>query len=400
MVSNEVTGAADISKRAFLKQDFAATRLPNLEASTLPPYCYTSPEFYKLEVEKLFLKEWLCVGRTDQVKKSGDFFSLDLLGQPLLITRDESNNIRALSRVCTHRGMLLAEGSGNRRTFECPYHLWSFTLRGELIGAPEMNKSKNFDKKQCALPSLQVETWEGFIFVNFDPSAKPLNPRLTGLSELLMHYKLSEMQSTESLVYDCDWNWKMMAENFMENYHVQGLHRDTVNSVLPARNDITEDLDGQYAVVHLPADTQVDVSISGDQGFSEKPPFSIIKDLTLDERKKIMLLLVYPCHLFFVMSDSMIYYQLAPEAVDRFNLRITLCVPPYTMEAADFEQNLKNVRDGIVAFHAEDMFACRGAQRGFASRFAKQGRLCYLEKVIWQISRYVMRSVLDGDSKV
>ena len=84
MVSNEVTGAADISKRAFPKQDFAATQLPNLEASTLPPYCYTSPDFYKLEVEKIFLKEWLCVGRTDQVQKSGDFFSLDLLGQPLL----------------------------------------------------------------------------------------------------------------------------------------------------------------------------------------------------------------------------------------------------------------------------------------------------------------------------
>jgi len=294
--------------------------------------------------------------------------------------------------------MMVVEGEGNRRNFECPYHLWTYSLQGELLGAPLMGKSENFDKKKCNLHSFRVETWERFIFVNFDPAAKPLSPQLTGLSELLKNYKLSEMRSVKTLVFEArKWNWKMMVENFMENYHVQGLHRETVNPVLPARNDITEDLDGPYAVVHLPADKQVDVSISGDQGFSETPPFPVIQDLTLDERKKIILLLVYPTHLFLVMSDSMLYYQVFPEAADRIVLRITLCVPQYTTERPDFEQNLKQAVDGIISFNKEDMWVCEGAQKGWASRLRQAGRLCYLEKVIWQINRYVMNSVLGTE---
>ncbi len=378
----------------FPASDFAAARRPPNQASLLPTYCYTSAEFFRLEVERIFTKDWLCLGRVDQVANPGDYFSLELLGEPLVVTRDASGEIHALSRVCQHRGMLVVEGDGNARAFECPYHGWTYSLAGGLIGAPEMQRSLGFDRRRCGLPALRVETWEGFIFANFDPEAAPLGPRLAGLAALLAHYRIAEMRSVPALVYDCAWNWKLMAENFMENYHVQGLHKDTVNPVLPARNDITEDLDGQYAVVHLPADEQLNVSISGDQGFSETPPFPIIPTLTPEERRKIILMLVYPAHLFFVMSDSMIYYQVFPLAADRLTLRINLCVPPETLARADFADNLKQVMQGIEQFNAQDMWACERTQRGMTSRFAVSGRLCWLEKVVWQLSRYVMRHTL------
>jgi phenylpropionate dioxygenase-like ring-hydroxylating dioxygenase large terminal subunit len=379
------------------KEAFADARRDVSEAYTLPPECYTSSKFFELEVEKIFLKEWLCVGRIDQIPNPGDYFSLVLLGEPLVVTRDESREVRVLSRTCRHRAMMVVEGEGNRRNFECPYHLWTYSLQGELLGAPLMGKSKDFDKRKCSLHSFRVDTWEGFIFVNFDANAKLLSPQLTGLSELLKNYKMGEMKSVKTLVFDdCKWNWKMMVENFMENYHVQGLHRETVNPVLPARNDITEDLDGPYAVVHLSADKQLDVSISGDQGFSGTPPFPVIKDLTLEERKKILLLLAYPTHLFLGMSDSMLYYQVFPTAADRITLRITLCVPPYTVEQDDFEENLKAAVEGIITFNKEDMWVCEGAQKGWESRLPQAGRLCYLEKVIWQINRYVINAVQNG----
>jgi len=116
-----------------------------------------------------------------------------------------------------------------------------------------MNKSTHFDMSYVLYRRFKSRR-EKDSFSQFDPLASPLSSSLTELSDLLKHYSLSEMRSTAPLLYDCDWNGKMMAENSKENYHVQGLHRETVNSVLPARNDITEDLDGQYAVVHLPAD--------------------------------------------------------------------------------------------------------------------------------------------------
>ncbi|MGD9763198.1 MAG: aromatic ring-hydroxylating dioxygenase subunit alpha [Candidatus Binatia bacterium] len=371
--------------------DFNTVRRPPYEASTLPLYCYTSPEFFRLEIERIFLKEWLCVGRVDQVANPGDYFCLTLLGEDLVVARDPDGQIRVMSRVCRHRCMPVVEGEGNTRAFECPYHGWTYSLRGDLIGAPEMQRSVGFDRKPHGLPNLRVETWEGFIFASFNPDVEPLTQKLTGLSAELAHYKLGAMRSTPPLVYDCRWNWKLMAENFLENYHVQGLHKDTVNPVLPARNDITEDVDGQYACVHLPADEQVNVSISGDQGFSEQTAFPIIPTLTPEERKKIILMLVYPTHLFFVMSDCMIYYQVFPEAADRITLRINLCVPPETMAQPDFEKNLAEVMRGIEQFNAQDMWACEAAQRGMSSRFAEAGRLSWLEKVVWQLARYVIR---------
>jgi phenylpropionate dioxygenase-like ring-hydroxylating dioxygenase large terminal subunit len=381
------------SRPPFKPADFAAARRPSLEATTLPLYCYTSPDFFRLEVEHIFSKEWLCVGRVDQVAKPGDYFSLDLVAEPLVVTRDDRGEIHVLSRVCRHRAMRVVEGAGNARTFECPYHGWTYSLRGDLLGAPEMQRSKGFDRKQCSLAELGVEVWEGFIFANFDPQAAPLAPRLTELAALHTNYKIAEMRSCPALVYEGKWNWKLMDENFLENYHVQGLHKDTVNPVLPARNDITPDLDGQYAVVHLPADKQCDVSISGDQGFSETPPFGVIPTLTLEERRKIILSLVYPTHLFFVMSDCMLYYQVFPEAADRIQLRINLCVPSAAMERPNFEQSLAAAREGIVQFNDQDMWVCAGAQRGMTSRFARPGRLCWLEKVVWQLGQYVMRRV-------
>src|SRR5207249_281286 len=130
-IRSRTLSAVNPSRPAFRPTDFTGARRPSLEASTLPLYCYTSPDFFRLEVEHIFLKEWLCVGRVDQVAKPGDYFSLDLIGEPLVVTRDDRGEIHVLSRVCRHRAMMVVEGAGNARAFECPYHGWTYSLRGD-----------------------------------------------------------------------------------------------------------------------------------------------------------------------------------------------------------------------------------------------------------------------------
>jgi len=93
--------------------------LPIEEADTLPPFCYTSDEFYEFEKEAVFNSEWLCVGRVSQVDKPGDYFTTSIVGEPLIITHDLKGELRAMSAVCRHRAMLVVEGSGNRRGFIC-----------------------------------------------------------------------------------------------------------------------------------------------------------------------------------------------------------------------------------------------------------------------------------------
>ncbi len=111
----------------------------------------------------------LCVGRESWAKEPGDFFTTTQGGEPLIISRNRDGRLLAISAVCQHRAMLVAEGSGNTKLFRCPYHHWSYALDGTLIGAPAMERACNFNKKEHSLPQIKLEIWNGFVFVNFDP---------------------------------------------------------------------------------------------------------------------------------------------------------------------------------------------------------------------------------------
>ena len=161
---------------AAIQRDILETAERPLEdAIALPAATYTDPDFYHWEVEHIFKKQWLCVGHISQVPKVGDYLNLDLLGERLVIVRDRDNGINVLSRVCMHRGMDLMPGAfghptqGNRRSFVCPYHHWSYALDGSLMGAPEMEKNVGFNQQQYRLPAFRSEVWQGFVFITFDP---------------------------------------------------------------------------------------------------------------------------------------------------------------------------------------------------------------------------------------
>src|SRR5512134_3261419 len=139
--------------------DLAAALGPLATASTLPPRCYVDPAVYAREVERIFRREWICVGREDEIAAPGDHFAFTLFGDPLVAVRGDDGAIRVLSRVCRHRWMPVVEGRGNRRSFQCPYHLWTYALDGRLLGAPEMQRAEGFERASCRLPALRVETW-------------------------------------------------------------------------------------------------------------------------------------------------------------------------------------------------------------------------------------------------
>src|SRR5688572_1631830 len=123
----------------FSPEKYKANRLPLSQASPLPGWCYSSPEWHDREMEALFKgpnSEWLCVGRVDEVPKPGDFYTMNLVDEPLIIARDQSNKVNVLSAVCRHRGAIITEGQGNCRALVCPYHHWTYALDGTLIRTP------------------------------------------------------------------------------------------------------------------------------------------------------------------------------------------------------------------------------------------------------------------------
>ncbi|MFT5134295.1 MAG: phenylpropionate dioxygenase-like ring-hydroxylating dioxygenase large terminal subunit, partial [Gammaproteobacteria bacterium] len=209
--------------------------LPIEDAETLPPFCYTSEEFYNFEKEAVFNHEWLCVGRVSQLAEKGDYFTTSIIGEPLIISRDLKGELRAMSAVCQHRAMLVAEGHGNARGFVCPYHHWTYSLDGSLTNGPAMDKTCNFSKNDVRLPALKVEIWLGFIFVNFDHDAAPLAPRLKYIEEAVERYDFSSAEAVGSAITsEFPWNWKVMFENNNDGYHANRLHQGPLHDFIPS----------------------------------------------------------------------------------------------------------------------------------------------------------------------
>ncbi len=132
-------------------------KLDSARARALPGCFYTQQNFLDDEIEILLRREWLCVGRVDEIPNPGDYFTADLLDEPLLVVRGDDNQVRILSNVCRHRGILVAEGAGRKRRFVCPYHGWTYKLDGRLAGAPRMESQAEFDPER-RLPSF-IDKW-------------------------------------------------------------------------------------------------------------------------------------------------------------------------------------------------------------------------------------------------
>ena len=211
----------------MLKSIKYAAELSLEDSTSMPPEAFTSEALLELEREKIFSKEWVCVGREQELPSTGAYFTTEVNRVPVIITRNYDNNLNALVNICRHRMTRLADGEGTTRVLTCPYHSWAYDLDGNLVNAPKM-EDKQFDKSKCRLQQLRVETWLGFIFVNLDANAKPLAPRLSPLTKQLENYHIERMVPTSKKVDVWKSNWKVLVENFLEVYHIESVHRDTL----------------------------------------------------------------------------------------------------------------------------------------------------------------------------
>ncbi|MGH3773448.1 MAG: aromatic ring-hydroxylating oxygenase subunit alpha [Pseudonocardiaceae bacterium] len=367
--------------------EIAGLQDPLEAAFSLPPSCYWSEDFFHAESRHIFQREWICVGRAEEVAGTGNYLCAEIAGEPVVVVRTESGEVKALSPVCRHRWMVLVEGRGTTSRFQCPYHLWTYALDGRLTGAPYMNRSVGFAKDAVRLPEFRTEQWEGFLYVNLDLDAAPLAPRLTGLTERLTAYGMGDLRIVESLDWDCDWNWKFMVENFMECYHHIGLHADTMEPLTPARLTTVEGDDG-WALGRMPFA----------EGADSMPVLPPIEGLTDADLRQGLIFVAYPCHLVVLFPDHLVSYVVLPHGPERFTLRTTICAPASSTVSPSLAVKRRQVREAFIRVHEEDIRGCRGAQRGVRSAHARPGRLSHLESAVQLLGRYVFGCVTDAGS--
>ena len=193
-------------------------------AWSLPARYYRDPAISELERGKVFCRTWQVVGHRDQVRHQGDYFTTELVGEPLLIVRGASGEIRGFYNVCRHRAGPPAEGCGNRKLFRCGYHGWTYDLDGQLISAPEFENLQAFDPAEFRLTPVKTEEWSGLIFVNLDPNAEPLPPSLGELPQQAARFGFEHMKLFERRTYDMKCNWKTYVDNYLEGYHLPSVH--------------------------------------------------------------------------------------------------------------------------------------------------------------------------------
>ncbi|MDX1401012.1 MAG: aromatic ring-hydroxylating dioxygenase subunit alpha, partial [Kiloniellales bacterium] len=206
---------------------------PDGPAHAMPAAFYTSKAFHRVECDHIFRKEWICLGHIGEIPNRGDYYTAELVGEPLLILKDDDGTARVFSNVCRHRGHPLADGKGTRRRFVCPYHAWSYGLDGTLKSAPYMEQCEGFDKKAIRLPEFRSEIWKGFIFANLDANAAPLSTGLLDLESLVQNYHIENRRLVHQEEDRWNTNWKCLTENFMEGYHLSITHAKTLHHITP-----------------------------------------------------------------------------------------------------------------------------------------------------------------------
>jgi choline monooxygenase len=232
-----------IPASAFTREDtYAATRLPVDLASTLIPDAYTSPQYFELERDAVFARSWVPVCVTPEVEEPGSYVVVDVAGRSIIVCRNRAGELRAHHNVCRHRGTRLRDDEHGRveRFFQCPYHAWAYDLDGACLGTPlftpeagvpadqegafDMSSVTGFDKADYSLYPARVDEWGCLVFVCLDSEAPALAEELGDLPERLAGYRLEEQRLLRRREYEIAANWKLVAENFMEYYHLPWVH--------------------------------------------------------------------------------------------------------------------------------------------------------------------------------
>lgn len=386
-----------------------ACDVPLSQATTLPREAYASAEFHEWERKILLAGGWMAVAHVSQIPAAGDFLTLDLLGEPLVVVRGKDDAIRVLSRVCPHRAMDilppgysegrlttaehrkgLPESCGHSRFFLCPYHSWTFDLDGRLRACPEMQQAECFHRDEWGLHEFRSTVWNGFVFVNLDGKASPFADGLEEMHEAIEPWKPTEMKVVLQREWDCAFDWKVLVENFMESYHHLGAHRKTLQLLMPAKNTWTEEEHRRFAHGHLPYTAEHREAIEASLANGDASAgFPVIQGLPEEGRSHWHLYLAHPCFLFFTGHDCCAWYRVEPLGPGRMKLLTTLLVPEATSARADFPAILEQETRRLLDFHLEDMEACSAVQRGLGSSVWRPGRLSHLEMPVWLFHRYI-----------
>ncbi len=369
----------------------------------LPGGCYTSPAFFEFERKMVFARSWICVGRVEQVPEAGDCLSAQPAGEPIIIVRSKSGEIRAMAATCRHRGQIIA-CSGNQKLLRCPLHFWTYDLEGNLLGAPRMDREAIVALGQAAaLPPVQLELWHGFIFVNLDPNAAPLAPTLAKVEPFWEGYDDADLIGIPPRLAEkpLPWNWKIHVENFTDAYHPEFVHRGTHDfapSVMPDRGVVFTDMKaGDNAIVRTVPMILPDGGMMSD-GWGQKAAFPPITTISAAQRQRLTFAMIPPSMTLVFAPNAIAYTMIAAagvEATFASSDRQTAggwLLPRSSVNLPDFADRAASVLEGAAKIWAQDVPINLAMQQSKHARLAPRGVYGPLETTLVQFNTWLLHA--------
>jgi len=354
--------------------------VPLERARAMPRSVYTSPDFMQTEIEKIFAKEWVCAGRISALSKPGDYLTMDIAGHPVVILRDRDMTLRALSNVCMHRMSTLAQGSGNLRALVCPYHAWTYNLDGTMRGAPGMTLNEGFCRDDYALPNFRCEVWLGWIMVSVNPDAPPVAETLAELTALIGHYGMEDYIESFRETHSWATNWKVLAENFMESYHVPVCHRETIGP--------------QVSLDELVCPTgtatfNYHTALKSDDNYLALAHPSNTK-LTGEDRRKTYIITVYPGLCISLSPGYFWYLSLYPLAPGEVQITYGGGLAPEFRDDPEAETHFAALKVLLDDVNAEDKGCTEKVYHGLVGAVTEPGHLSHLERPNFEFAQYIL----------
>ncbi len=380
--------------------------LPLENSRALPASVYKNQELYELEVERIWRRSWLYAGRVEEIPQPGDWMRYEAAGEPLVIVRNRDGEIRALSRICPHRFMdvLGLEGAtkGNSDSFVCPYHSWAFDQNGALAGAPLMEESERFEREKgdYCLKSHRVSVWRGFVFVNLDDDADPLEDLVSQIDPHLGNYALEDWRKVDRFEWgDSPANWKLALDNGREAYHHQGLHKDSLEPLWPAHMVQIEPTDTRDFFV-LRMFVSREAAVGEEDGHLINPTLlPPAPGLTPFERSNYLAIGIYPSLIVLPGPDVTIVQTFAPTGPQSHEVNFDFLFHESVFETEDWEAARNELRGWIEPIQAEDSAGILALQRAIngTRRDMRGGALSRLERPMWSIQRFLANRLTGAD---
>lgn len=354
-------------------------------ATTLPASWYTSDEVFARERERIFGREWLCVGRVEQIENPGDFFLAEPADENLIVTRDTGGAIHAFHNVCRHRGTRVCEQSSGhfQGSIQCPYHAWTYGLDGELKVARNMAEVPNFDRSRYPLKEVPTATWEGFIFANLSEMPTPFEEAFAPLLGRFAKWDLATLRAARSTTYQLNCNWKLIFLNYSECYHCPLVHPqlDKLSPSDSGRNDLAEGpFLGGYSELRTPG-TSLTMS-----GHSSRSPIGTVDG---EELNHVYYYTLFPSMALSLHPDYAMVHYFKPLAPDRTEVVCAWLFDPKTMASSDFDPS--DAVDFWDLTNRQDWHVNELTQLGMRSRGYSPGPYANQEGLLAAFDRHYLR---------